>query len=164
MQKEIASKSVTNVLTGHAVMAYRDAGACAEEHDQFTLTALDMLALLDEDGPRIGSWKNADDIDRLVRELDVALNGKDAAKQARLCDIVSQVKGTVYRLVRADVYISQTDVENFLDAYTRQIRRAGAMKNNTLQDRHNRHAAKLAEEFTRYFPQVLKDETQETRS
>lgn len=29
---------------------------------------------------------------RLVRELDVALNGNGAAKQASLCDIVAQVK------------------------------------------------------------------------
>lgn len=29
---------------------------------------------------------------RLTRELDVALNGNDAAKQASLCDIVAQVK------------------------------------------------------------------------
>lgn len=31
---------------------------------------------------------------RLVRELDVALNGEDAAPQASLCDIVAQVKAT----------------------------------------------------------------------
>lgn len=29
---------------------------------------------------------------RLVRQLDVALNGADAAKQASLCDIVAQVE------------------------------------------------------------------------
>ena len=35
----------------------------------------------------------ARDIDRLVRELDVALNGVEgAAKQASLCDIIAQVK------------------------------------------------------------------------
>lgn len=34
----------------------------------------------------------AADINRLVRELDVALNGEDgAAKQASLCDVVAQV-------------------------------------------------------------------------
>ena len=32
------------------------------------------------------------DHQRLVRELDVALNGAGAAKQASLCDILSQVK------------------------------------------------------------------------
>lgn len=34
-----------------------------------------------------------DDVDRLVRELDVLLNGEEgAAKQASLCDIVGQVR------------------------------------------------------------------------
>ena len=37
---------------------------------------------------------------RLTRELDVALNGDGAAKQASLCDIVSQVKDGRWRLVR----------------------------------------------------------------
>ena len=39
-----------------------------------------------------GKWINADDVDRLVRELDVAWNGVDgAAPQAALCDIVAQI-------------------------------------------------------------------------
>ncbi len=29
---------------------------------------------------------------RLVRELDVALNGNEAAEQASLCDVVAQIK------------------------------------------------------------------------
>lgn len=40
---------------------------------------------------------------RLVRELDVALNGEaGAAKQASLCDIVGQVKDERWKLVRSD--------------------------------------------------------------
>ena len=40
---------------------------------------------------------------RLVRELDVALNGEaGAAKQASLCDIVAQVKDQRWKLVRAE--------------------------------------------------------------
>lgn len=35
-----------------------------------------------------------EDHDRLVRELDVLLNGENAAKQASLCDIVAQVRNT----------------------------------------------------------------------
>lgn len=43
------------------------------------------------------------DTQRLVRELDVALNGEDgAAKQASLCDIVAQVKDGRWKLVRQD--------------------------------------------------------------
>lgn len=42
-----------------------------------------------------------DDHQKLVRELDVALNGEDgAAKQASLCDIVSQVKDHRWVLVK----------------------------------------------------------------
>lgn len=36
-------------------------------------------------------WYVAGDIDRLVRELDVLLNGDGAAPQAKLCDLVAQV-------------------------------------------------------------------------
>lgn len=44
---------------------------------------------------RAGDWYLAEDIDRLVRELDVLLNGEEgAAKQAKLCDIVAQVRRT----------------------------------------------------------------------
>lgn len=40
-----------------------------------------------------GDWFEASDIKRLTRRLDVALNGEaNAAKQASLCDIVSQVE------------------------------------------------------------------------
>lgn len=43
--------------------------------------------------PQHGRWKSADDIDRLVREIDVAINGQGgAAKQASLCDIAAQIK------------------------------------------------------------------------
>lgn len=42
-----------------------------------------------------------DDKNRLVRELDVALNGAEgAAKQASLCDIVGQVKSSHWVLVK----------------------------------------------------------------
>lgn len=42
--------------------------------------------------PSEGNWISAVDVQRLVRELDAALNGEEgAAPQASLCDIVSQV-------------------------------------------------------------------------
>jgi hypothetical protein len=55
--------------------------------------------------PEHGNWIAAGDVNRLVRELDVLLNGEDgAAKQASLCDIVSQVASQHFVLVRrADV-------------------------------------------------------------
>jgi hypothetical protein len=38
-----------------------------------------------------GSWINADDVRRLARELDVAMNGEEgAAKAPALCDVVAQ--------------------------------------------------------------------------
>lgn len=45
-----------------------------------------------------GRWVNADDIDRMVREMDVAMNGDGAARQAKLCDLVDQVKSLSGRL------------------------------------------------------------------
>lgn len=40
-----------------------------------------------------GDWINADDVQRLTRELDVLLNGEEgAAAQASLCDLVAQVR------------------------------------------------------------------------
>lgn len=39
-----------------------------------------------------GLEKSIADYKRLVRELDVAINGDGAAKQASLCDIVGQVR------------------------------------------------------------------------
>jgi hypothetical protein len=53
--------------------------------------------LRDVDGekpaPKSGNWINADDVDRLTRAIDVALNGEEgAAKRPKLCDIASQVE------------------------------------------------------------------------
>lgn len=43
-----------------------------------------------------GSWIDADDVDRMARELDVAWNGvAGAAPQAALCDIVGQIVGDI---------------------------------------------------------------------
>ena len=42
----------------------------------------------------VGNWVRSDDVDRLVRELDEAWNGKEGmARQASLCDIVGQIIG-----------------------------------------------------------------------
>lgn len=50
--------------------------------------------------PQHGNWIAADDVKRLTRELDVALNGGSAAKQASLCDVVAQVMDERWKLVR----------------------------------------------------------------
>lgn len=48
------------------------------------------IAALEE--PTAGSWIAAEDVHRMVRQIDVALNGEfGAAKQAMLCDITAQV-------------------------------------------------------------------------
>lgn len=52
------------------------------------------LAATQAPAPAHGRWINADDVDRLVRELDVALNGDMAAPQAKLCDLVAEVQRT----------------------------------------------------------------------
>lgn len=46
-----------------------------------------------DSAPTSGNWVSDDDVNRLVRELDVALNGEaGAAVQASLCDVVAQVR------------------------------------------------------------------------
>lgn len=55
--------------------------------------------------PQHGTWLAADDIYRMVRELDVAMNGDKAAKQASLCDIVGQLKEYI-EAAKADVVVS----------------------------------------------------------
>ncbi|MDX4955914.1 hypothetical protein [Delftia acidovorans] len=51
--------------------------------------------------PVAGNWVAASDVDRLVRELDVALHGEsDAAPQASLCDIVGLAKAAADKLGR----------------------------------------------------------------
>lgn len=48
--------------------------------------------------PGAGHWYSGDDIDRLVKELDVLLNGQaGAAPQARLADVVAQVRRSADR-------------------------------------------------------------------
>lgn len=55
--------------------------------------AADAALTPDGTAPAPGEWIAADDVRRLVRELDIALNGEGAARQASLCDIVAQVAG-----------------------------------------------------------------------
>jgi hypothetical protein len=43
--------------------------------------------------PQTGSWVAADDVYRMAREIDVALNGEaGAAKRPALCDVTAQIK------------------------------------------------------------------------
>jgi hypothetical protein len=41
--------------------------------------------------PESGSWYAASDIDKMVRNLDVTMNGDGAAPQAKLCDLMPQL-------------------------------------------------------------------------
>ncbi|QPS81639.1 MULTISPECIES: hypothetical protein [Delftia] len=51
--------------------------------------------------PAAGNWIAAEEVDRLVRDLDVALHGEvDAAPQASLCDIVGLAKAAAGKLGR----------------------------------------------------------------
>ena len=62
-----------------------------------------LLELVSEDITKVDYEEVLTDHRRLVRELDVALNGEEgAAKQASLCDIVAQVKHGGWKLVRVD--------------------------------------------------------------
>lgn len=57
--------------------------------------------LLGMAAPAVGNWIAAEEVDRLVRDLDVALHGEaDAAPQASLCDIVGLAKAAADKLGR----------------------------------------------------------------
>jgi len=73
----------------HELLELRRAQRRSHETTQQRLTASDYEEVLA-------------DHRRLVRELDVALNGSGAAKQASLCDIVAQVRDERWRLVRGE--------------------------------------------------------------
>ncbi|WP_287497440.1 hypothetical protein [Pandoraea sp. CB10b_02] len=55
------------------------------------------------------------DHDRLVRELDVLLNGEHAASQASLCDIVSQVRAEGIRSLKGGERYAELEREHFGD-------------------------------------------------
>lgn len=57
--------------------------------------------------PEHGKWYGADSIDKMVRELDVAMNGDGAAKQAMLCDIVGQIMDRLAALARAEALLAE---------------------------------------------------------
>ncbi|VVD91350.1 hypothetical protein PCO31110_01636 [Pandoraea communis] len=67
----------------------------ANSDDMFEQFMTEVRALLACAAPVNGGERA--DIDRLVRELDVLLNGDSAAKQASLCDVVSQVRSEQIR-------------------------------------------------------------------
>ena len=64
------------------------------------------------------------DHDRLVREIDVLINGDKAAKQASLCDAVGQIRGMAAEIdrLRADVAALEASFEVFHAAELRGIK------------------------------------------
>lgn len=70
-----------------------DFGALTTPYAKLTLTAMAnrLAALRARSEPDAGRWYAAEDIDRMVREIDVAMNGDGAARQAKLCDIFKQI-------------------------------------------------------------------------
>ncbi|QIB08968.1 hypothetical protein GZ982_30195 (plasmid) [Pseudomonas fluorescens] len=63
----------------------------------------------------VESWYAAADIDALVRELDVLLNGEGAAPQAKLCDLVAQVKRGLSAVRKnADRYLWLREKQTFI--------------------------------------------------
>jgi hypothetical protein len=55
------------------------------------ITALRQLLEQPESVHETGSWYAAREIDEMVRDLDVAMNGDGAAPQASLCDLMPQL-------------------------------------------------------------------------
>lgn len=70
------------------------------EHDEYRFKHVASAIVELQDGVKAHEEVH-EDHNRLVRELDVLLNGNGAAKQASLCDIVAQVKSEKWTLVRA---------------------------------------------------------------
>lgn len=81
------SGSLYSSETDASAAACAEAGAPAapEPRSAFTAPAGDVLTIADYE-------KVLADKRRLTREIDAALNGKNAAKQASLCDILAQIK------------------------------------------------------------------------
>ncbi|HEV8364578.1 MAG TPA: hypothetical protein VGQ52_13770 [Gemmatimonadaceae bacterium] len=95
MHDQVTSKELVHRLRAACIIA-RSSGLHATADD--CTQAADEIERLRE--LETSDWYRAEDIDSLVQELDVLLNGEaGAARQARLCDIVSQVRkqGVVVR-------------------------------------------------------------------
>lgn len=69
-----------------------------------------------------GRWVNADDVDRLVREMDIAINGAvGAAKQASLCDIAAQVCANKPPAKVGEAVVTEAMVERGARALAREL-------------------------------------------
>ncbi|MDF2792282.1 MAG: hypothetical protein K0S85_35 [Pseudomonas orientalis] len=80
-----------------AMSAIEDEVACMGGNAQSVFTKMRTAVQAhfhrtEPEAPEGASWYAASDIDQLVRELDVLLNGEGAAPQAKLCDLVAQVR------------------------------------------------------------------------
>ena len=58
-----------------------------------------------------------DDVNRLTKELDIALNGDGAAEQASLCDIVCQVKSSKWKLVQTKPLLSDEEIAEIINRF-----------------------------------------------
>lgn len=99
-------------------LQYSDAEECAAWRAWLAAKkqAAKELGVREMDGaqplPSQGNWISAENVNQLVRELDVALNGEEgAAIQASLCDIVAQVKSGHWKLVRQPSMQAMEEVE-----------------------------------------------------
>lgn len=84
---------MSRAMASDRLQAIRDADAAAGENLQCCPSAWqdrrDLLVAHD------AAEEVLEDHDRLVRELDVIINGDGAAPQAKLCDIVAQIRTVV---------------------------------------------------------------------
>jgi len=68
--------------------------------------------------PATGSWVAAEDVQRMARELDVAMNGEEgAAKTPALCDVVAQAKTQLRKTAPVQGYAAGIPWEMHLEAY-----------------------------------------------
>ena len=89
--------------------------------------------------PSAGNWIAAEEVDRLVRDLDVALHGEsDAAAQASLCDIVGLTKAAASKLGRPVLAAPAAPSADEREAFEAWIKKDGGDL-STFGSGQNRH-------------------------
>lgn len=108
MQSDFNRRVLTGEFDASFVMRERFAGARAVlAHLAAQSVGVEEEAVQEEcHCPEHGTRYRADGIDKMVRDIDVAINGEaGAAKQAMLCDVVGQIieNATALRQARAEI-------------------------------------------------------------
>lgn len=148
---------VSNHIAGYSITS--PCGTLSTGH-MSVKTACEFAAAMqpapsESDGLTIADYEEClADHRRLVRELDVGLNGEEgAAEQASLCDIVGQVKDRRWRLVRA-IDSHQTQVK----AHAAAVAEAKGLREALVKVSNWRKLCHDYDEDMGYIPRTFSDE------